>query len=160
MHSGSDKFSLYPIIRKLTKKYDAGVHVKTAGTTWLEELIGLASADGDGLKIAKEVYSLAFSRCEELMKPYAEVLEIDEKMLPLPSEVQEWTSRQYVAALRHDDSEKSYNPHFRQLLHVGYKIVAEMDKSYHTALVKFDEFIAPNVTGNLFDQHIQALFMK
>ncbi|MDD5765119.1 MAG: tagaturonate epimerase family protein, partial [Candidatus Marinimicrobia bacterium] len=160
VHSGSDKFSLYPIIRKLTKKYDAGVHVKTAGTTWLEELIGLASADGDGLKIAKEVYSLAFSRREELMKPYAEVLEIDEKMLPLQSEVQEWTSRQYVAALRHDDSEKSYNPHFRQLLHVGYKIAAEMDKSYHAALVKFDDFIAPNVTGNLFDRHIQALFIE
>ena len=30
-------------------KFDAGVHLKTAGTTWLEELIGLAEAGGSGL---------------------------------------------------------------------------------------------------------------
>jgi len=32
-------------------------HLKTAGTTWLEELIGLAAAGGDGLVIAKEIYA-------------------------------------------------------------------------------------------------------
>jgi len=112
------------------------------------------------LKIVKEIYSQAFFRREELMKPYAEVLEIDEVLLPLPSEVQQWTSRQYVAALRHDDSGKSYNPHFRQLLHVGYKIAAEMGKSCHDALVRLDEFIAPDVMGNLYDRHIQPLFME
>ncbi|RPI09810.1 MAG: hypothetical protein EHM65_08770, partial [Acidobacteriales bacterium] len=36
VHSGSDKFSLYGPIRQALKKFDAGVHVKTAGTTWLE----------------------------------------------------------------------------------------------------------------------------
>ncbi|MEL7121289.1 MAG: tagaturonate epimerase family protein [Bacteroidota bacterium] len=39
IHTGSDKYSLYPIINQLIKKHDAGLHVKTAGTTWLEELI-------------------------------------------------------------------------------------------------------------------------
>src|ERR1035441_2097459 len=42
VHSGSDKFSIYPAIHVTMKKFDAGVHLKTAGTTWLEELIGLA----------------------------------------------------------------------------------------------------------------------
>jgi tagaturonate epimerase len=41
-HSGSDKFSVYPGINRTLKKFDVGLHVKTAGTTWLEELIGLA----------------------------------------------------------------------------------------------------------------------
>lgn len=40
IHSGSDKFSLYPIIRQQIEKHNAGIHVKTAGTTWLAELIG------------------------------------------------------------------------------------------------------------------------
>jgi tagaturonate epimerase len=32
VHSGSDKFSLYPIIERQIKNHDAGLHVKTAGT--------------------------------------------------------------------------------------------------------------------------------
>ena len=35
VHSGSDKFSLYPIIRRALARTGAGVHLKTAGTTWL-----------------------------------------------------------------------------------------------------------------------------
>ncbi|KKL82757.1 hypothetical protein LCGC14_1981560, partial [marine sediment metagenome] len=56
---------------------DAGLHLKTAGTTWLEELIGLAIAGGDGLDIAREVYSSAFGRFDELCSPYAAVIDID-----------------------------------------------------------------------------------
>jgi hypothetical protein len=37
VHSGSDKFSIYKAIHDAVKKFDAGVHLKTAGTTWLEE---------------------------------------------------------------------------------------------------------------------------
>ena len=48
VHSGSDKFSIYPAIRRVLRSTGAGVHVKTAGTTWLEELIGLAEAGGEG----------------------------------------------------------------------------------------------------------------
>jgi hypothetical protein len=62
VHSGSDKFSIYPIIKKLIQKHDAGLHVKTAGTTWLEEVIGLAEADGDALAIAKDIYAGAYPR--------------------------------------------------------------------------------------------------
>src|SRR6185437_6563026 len=41
VHSGSDKFAIYRPIREALQKFGAGVHLKTAGTTWLEELIGL-----------------------------------------------------------------------------------------------------------------------
>ena len=53
VHSGSDKFSIYPIINRLIKKHNAGLHVKTAGTTWLEEVIGLAESSGEGLALVK-----------------------------------------------------------------------------------------------------------
>ena len=36
VHSGSDKFSIYPIIAEAIAKYDKGIHLNTAGTTWLE----------------------------------------------------------------------------------------------------------------------------
>ena len=49
VHSGSDKFSIYPVMADVIKKYNKGIHVKTAGTTWLEEVIGLALAGGKAL---------------------------------------------------------------------------------------------------------------
>ncbi len=69
IHSGSDKFSIYPPIHKALKDSGAGLHVKTAGTTWLEEVIGLAEAGGEGLDIAKEVYAQAYEYREELCAP-------------------------------------------------------------------------------------------
>ena len=63
VHSGSDKFSIYAAIHEAMKKFDAGVHLKTAGTTWLEELIGLAEAGGSGLEMAKEVYARGVCAC-------------------------------------------------------------------------------------------------
>ncbi len=50
VHSGSDKFSIYGAIRRAIRQTGAGIHVKTAGTTWLEELIGLAEAGPEGAR--------------------------------------------------------------------------------------------------------------
>jgi hypothetical protein len=84
IHSGSDKFSIYPAIYETTKK--SGVHLKTAGTTWLEEIIGLAEAGGDGLALAKEIYAEAYAHREELCAPYATVIDIDPAKLPAPGD--------------------------------------------------------------------------
>jgi len=158
VHSGSDKFSLYPVINRLLKKHDAGVHVKTAGTTWLEEVIGLAESGGEGLKIAKEIYALAFGRMDELVKPYAPVIDIDHIRLPSVETVLGWTSGRYVAALRHDEAHPEYNPDFRQFLHVSFRIAAEMGSRYTDALKANREIVARNVTGNLLERHIRPLF--
>ena len=92
VHSGSDKFSIYGPIHQTLKKFDAGVHLKTAGTTWLEELIGLAEAGGAGLDLAKEIYAEAYSHREELCAPYAAVIDIDPAKLPAPASVEQWSS--------------------------------------------------------------------
>lgn len=159
VHSGSDKFSIYAAIYEAVIKFNAGVHVKTAGTTWLEELIGLAEAGGSGLKIAKEVYSEAFAHAEELCKPYATVIDIDYAKLPSPAEVDAWTSDQYTSALRHDQSNPAYNPSLRQLLHVGFKVAAKMGPRYLDALQANEQIVARNVTTNLFDRHIKPIFL-
>lgn len=158
VHSGSDKFSIYPIIKQLIAKHDAGLHVKTAGTTWLEEVIGLAEADGDALTIAKEIYAGAHGRFDALTAPYATVIDIDQAILPTPEEVNGWTSQQYVNALRHDLSCPEYNLHLRQLIHVGFKIAAEMNDRYTDALKTNEAIIARNVTENLWARHIQPIF--
>jgi hypothetical protein len=159
VHSGSDKFSIYPAIHATMKKFDAGVHLKTAGTTWLEELIGLAEAGGDGLELAKEVYAEAFTHREELCAPYATVIDIDPAELPAPAEVRGWSSEQYTSALRHVRGAAAYNSSLRQLLHVGFKVAAKMGPRYLDLLESNEAVIAKNVTENLYARHIAPVFL-
>jgi len=159
VHSGSDKFSIYPAIHRSMQRFNAGVHLKTAGTTWLEELIGLAEAGGDGLALAKEIYAEAYAHSEELCAPYANVIDIDPKKLPAPEEVRGWTSDQYTSALRHVQSSPAYNSSLRQLLHVGFKIAAKMGRRYLDLLEANEAVIARNVTENLYDRHIAPVFL-
>jgi len=159
VHSGSDKFSIYPLIKAAIRKFDAGIHVKTAGTTWLEEVIGLAEAGPDGLAIAREVYRKSLLRYDELTGPYATVLSVDPKMLPGADEVDSWNSRQFNEALTHDQKCRNYNPHFRQLIHVGYKIAAEMGSGFLTALDKHHKIIAEKVKFNMLERHLKPIFL-
>ena len=160
VHSGSDKFSIYGPIRKALEKTGAGLHIKTAGTTWLEELIGLAEAGGAGLEIAKEVYAQAFEHSDALCAPYATVIDIDPAKLPTPDEVNGWSSEQYVNALRHDPNHAEFNSSFRQLLHVGYKIAAKLGDRYLKMLDECEESISRNVTENLYERHLKPLFLN
>lgn len=159
IHSGSDKFSIYGPVHRALRKFDAGVHLKTAGTTWLEELIGLATAGGDGLEIAKEIYRTALGRFDELCRPYASVIDVDPAALPSAETAAAWDGETFAAALRHDPACKAYNPSLRQLLHVGYKVAAEMGPRFAGALEKHADVIARNVTENLYQRHIRPLFI-
>jgi hypothetical protein len=159
VHSGSDKFAIFPAIRRSLRALDAGVHVKTSGTTWLEELIGLAEAGGDGLALAQQVYAEAYARRAELCAPYAEVIDIRDGRLPAPEEVRGWTSREFAAALRHDQTHAAYSPDVRQLLHVGYRIAAELGERYAVLLRECRASIERNVTENLYERHLKPLFV-
>ena len=159
VHSGSDKFSIYPAIRRGLAKFDAGVHIKTAGTTWLEEVIGLAEAGGGGLMLAKEIYSQALDHLDSLCAPYTNVIDIDRRRLPPKDTVRRWTAEQFVAALRHDPENPAFNPHLRQLLHVGYKVAAKQGQRYFDALEAHEESVSRNVTYNLYERHLKPLFL-
>jgi len=159
VHSGSDKFSIYPAIHATIQRFNTGVHLKTAGTSWLEELIGLAESGGDALLLAKEIYADAYAHREELCAPYATVIDIDETKLSSPSEVQGWTSEQYTSALRHAPGDAAYNSSLRQLLHVGFKVAAKMGSRYLDLLEANEAVIARNVTENLYNRHIAPVFL-
>ncbi len=159
VHSGSDKFSIYGPIHQALMKFDAGLHLKTAGTSWLEEVIGLALAGGEGLAIVKDIYRQSLERYDELAKPYAPVIDIDKSKLPSAAEVAAWDGDTFAAALRHDLGNANYNLHFRQLLHVSFRIAAEMGPRYLNALEANEEIIAQQVADNLFLRHIGPVFL-
>ena len=158
IHSGSDKFSIYPIINYLMKKYNEGIHLKTAGTTWLEELIGLALASDEGLEIVKEIYQKAYERYNELCSPYSMVIDINKKQLPSPMDVINWDNNKIVKTLEHNPACEDYNPNFRQFLHIAYKIAAEMGSYFTNLIQKYEQIIAQHVTSNILDKHIKPLF--
>jgi hypothetical protein len=160
IHSGSDKFSIYPIMGRLIRKHDAGIHIKTAGTTWLEENIGLAVADPAALELAKKIYVNALGRMEELTVPYATVIDVDVDQLPSPEEVAGWDAETYARTMRHNQADPLYNPSFRQLIHVSYKIAAELGDEYYPALEKHTDVIGEQITANLCERHIKRLFSE
>lgn len=158
VHSGSDKFTIYPIMAELIKKHDKGLHVKTAGTTWLEEVIGLAVAGGEALDVAKTIYANALGRKDELCAPYADVIDIDDSKLPSVAEVAGWSSEKYANSLRHIPGHPDYNPNFRQLIHVGYKVAAELGDTYLGLLEKHADVVGSCVEENIYDRHLVRLF--
>jgi hypothetical protein len=158
IHSGSDKFSIYPIMGRLIKKYDKGIHIKTAGTTWLEEVIGLAAANDDqALHLAKSIYTNALGRFDELCSPYATVIDIDRTMLPDKKTIDGWDGEKFVNTLRHIPGHPDYNPSFRQLIHVGYKVAAEHGDTFTQALKTHKDIIGKQVYENILNRHISRL---
>ena len=159
VHSGSDKFSLYPAIHAAITDRDAGVHLKTAGTTWLEELIGLAESGGEALTLTQEIYAEALAHIDDLCAPYSTVIDIRRANLPTAAEVNTWSSEQFVRALRHKEADPLYNPDLRQLLHVGFKVAANLGPRYTEALDSNREVVGRNVTENLWLRHIRPVFL-
>ena len=161
IHSGSDKFSIYPIMGDLIRKYDKGIHIKTAGTTWLEEIIGLAMTDDEeAIDLAKAIYSGAVRRFDELCGPYATVIDIDKDKLPSPKEVEQWSGEKLANTLRHTPKCPDYNPNFRQLIHVGYKVASEYGEIFTGALKTHKEVVGQQVFENIYDRHILRLFVE
>ncbi len=159
VHTGSDKFSLYPIINKLIKKHDSGLHLKTAGTTWLEEVIGLAEAGGQGLDFVKEIYKQAMDQYDKLTGPYSTVLNINKNLLPSFEEASKWDSKKFVNSLNHDKNHTEYNPSMRQLFHTAYKIAAEKQDEFFDLLKVHKDLIGNRVFKNIFDRHIKPLYL-
>ena len=99
LHSGSDKYSTYPLIAEATKGL---VHLKTAGTSWAEALRVIAHNDPD---LMREVLVLALDSFEANRKSYH--LSCDPAKIPTDP-----TDDEVARLMDVVDS--------RQVLHVGY----------------------------------------
>ncbi|MHB1768006.1 MAG: tagaturonate epimerase family protein [Phycisphaerae bacterium] len=158
VHSGSDKFSIYQPIRRAIKKHNAGLHIKTAGTTWLVEIGAVAEADEAGLALVREMYVEALKRFDELCGPYASVIDIKRERLPSVETMNHCTGAGIAAAIRHEPHSPKFNSDLRQLLHVGYKLASERKDRFNALLDKHAAFVGKHVTYNLFNRHIEKLF--
>ncbi len=159
VHSGSDKFSIYPAIREAIQTKGVGVHLKTAGTTWLEELIGLAEAGGDGLELTKEIYAYSLDHIDELCTPYASVIDIQRDDLPPAAEVATWDGEKLAGTIRHIPDDPRFNANVRQLLHVAFKVAAKQGSRYLDLLNANEAIVGEQVTRNLLDRHMKPLFL-
>jgi len=158
IHSGSDKFAIYPYIGSIIKKSEKGIHLKTAGTTWLEEVIGLASAGGEALNFVKEIYAESLEKIDELCAPYADVIDIKVSALPSKQDVSEWTGIKFSDSLKHNTGNSAYNPNMRQLIHVAYKLAALKMKDYFRLLETNEQTVSKCVYENIYNRHICRLF--
>ena len=103
LHSGSDKFSIYPLFAEATRGVS---HLKTAGTSWVEALRVVARHEFD---LMREILRLSLDSFEANRQSYH--LSCDPGKIPTnPSDEQ---LADLVTAV---DS--------RQVLHVGYGAVA------------------------------------
>jgi hypothetical protein len=158
VHSGSDKFAIYPCIGEIITKHGKGLHLKTAGTTWLEEVIGLAASGGKALDFVKDIYYKSLEKTEELCAPYADVIDINISKLPPKSEVAKWSSKKFADSLRHVPGNKDYNLNIRQIIHVAYKLAAlKMDEYFHL-LEANEKTVSKAVYENIYNRHICRLF--
>ena len=158
IHSGSDKFRLYPLIGSVVRKHNKGFHLKTAGTTWLEEVTGLAESGGPAFEFVREIYCKSLDKSEELCAPYADVIDINISKLPSKQVVSGWDGKKFAGALRHVPGNPSYNPNMRQLMHVAYKMAAERMDEYFSLLKENEKTVSNCVFENMYRRHICRLF--
>jgi len=102
VHSGSDKFSIYPILGKLAADI---IHLKTSGTSYLEALRIVSRHDPE---LFREIVKYSLSGFEEDRRAYH--VSLDVSQIPNPDSVPD------------DDLERAFldREEGRQLLHITY----------------------------------------
>jgi hypothetical protein len=119
LHSGSDKFSVYPMFGEIT---DGFFHVKTAGTSYLEAVKATAAID---MNLFGEIYSRSVETFAENVKSYHISADI-EKVPPVSS----FTSDEAIRLITLD-------PDVRQMLHIAFGVILkEMGEELRTALAR------------------------
>jgi hypothetical protein len=118
VHSGSDKFSAYPIIGKWT---EGRLHVKTAGTSWLEAVRVIALREPE---LYREIHQIALDSYKEALKLYH-----------ITADFKKIKSLELIS----DDELPEYLelPESRQLLHIIYGSVIQnptLRQKLYTAL--------------------------
>ena len=158
LHSGSDKFSVYPIINKMLRKHHVGIHVKTSGICWLTSLIVLASKGGENLDLVKAFYTEAYQDFSNIITHYDKVTDINKSKLPTLEEIKDWENEQMVKALDNSVKAPEYNPTMRQFLACAYGVASKNIDLYKDAVDNHLEEINQKIEFYLVELHLKPLF--
>jgi hypothetical protein len=140
IHSGSDKFSIYPIIGKYT---DLRVHVKTAGTSWLEAIRCIAKCNPN---LYRKMHAKALHYYNDALKYYHITADIS-KIKDL-KDVQDTNLIEYLEG---DES--------RQLLHITYGSLLndpEIREDFFNTLHEYED-IHYQLVKNHIIKHLELL---
>lgn len=118
VHSGSDKFSVFPIVGRETR---GRFHVKTAGTNWLEAMLLVAQSDP---ALYREIHAFALAHFAEAKKYYHVTTDLS-KIPPLDS----LSDGELPALFSLNEA--------RQLIHITYGLIlSERDAAFGAPLFK------------------------
>ena len=138
LHSGSDKFSIYPAAVKHTR---GKVHLKTAGTSYLEALRVVAR---HAPALFRQIFTLSLARYETDRASY----HVSAQPERIPA-LETLFDVALPGLLDHFDA--------RQVLHVAFgTVLAEHGAELHSALERYEEAYATGLAEHL-GRHVRAL---
>lgn len=133
LHSGSDKFSVYPLV---WKHWGERIHVKTAGTSYLEALRVLASHESD---LFLKIYDLG-----------RECYEVDKRTYHVSAELQMLPNTNDLPSLLDDF-------HAREVLHVTFgSAIGKFGVELRSALIKHESAYYEGLKRH-FQKHLNLL---
>lgn len=142
IHSGSDKFSVFPIIGKYAKSF----HVKTAGTNWLEAVRVIAQ---ENPVLFRELYKAALDSLDAARKYYKVSLDLNK----IP-DLDQLADVELPQLLDQNDA--------RQLLHITYGFILQnpaLRERFYDTLIKcedrYREFLCRHI-----GRHLETLGLK
>jgi len=142
LHSGSDKFSIYPIFGEIT---DGFYHVKTAGTSYLEAVKTIASEKFD---LFKRIFILSYETFDENAKSYH--ISADIKKVIHPDNLD---SADAVKEINN-------NPDMRQVLHIAFgPVLKEMGDEFRQSLSDNSDVYDGNIESHI-GKHLRLLTGK
>ena len=133
LHSGSDKLSVYPL---LAKHWGERIHVKTAGTSYLEALRVLAKYEPD---LFLKIYALGRERYET-----------DRRTYHVSANLEKLPNTDDLSSLLDDF-------HAREVLHVTFgSALDQFGTELKAALVKYDDVYFEGLKAH-FEKHLDLL---
>ena len=140
VHSGSDKFAVYPTVGRETEGY---LHLKTAGTSWLVAVLVIAQNDP---ALYREMHRFAEAHFEEMLKLYH--ITADLSRIPKLDTLSDAELPALVES----------HPDARQLMHITYGpiLTGPLRARFFEAMHKFEEEYAQALEKH-FDKHFSLL---
>ncbi|MBM4277625.1 MAG: hypothetical protein FJ130_07015 [Deltaproteobacteria bacterium] len=139
IHSGSDKFSIFPVIGEISQ---GKIHLKTAGTSWLEAVRLITLKDPS---LYREMYQEALSSFGEASKHYQVTTDLS-RIPPIKG----LTDSELSSLLDQENA--------RQLLHItyGFLLKSELRDRIFKTLIHYEEDYA-SLLENHIEKHLEYL---
>ncbi len=137
LHSGSDKFSIYPMFREIT---EGRFHIKTSGTSWLQAVKAIASAN---VPLFQELYALCLQNLDESKKAY----DVAVTKQDFPTELPKVDLPKFVT-----------RPDVRQLFHISYGVLLDNKRDQILETLHRHESEHYSLVRDHIDKHLNLLF--